>query len=45
LIDRTWDARPKPEVTSRQPADKQDFERTLEFVRYAIEESRKEMSL
>jgi len=44
LIDRTWDARPNPEVTSRQPADKQDFERTLEFVRNAIEKSKKEMS-
>lgn len=44
LIDRTWDARPNPEVTSRQPADNQDFERTLEFVRYVIEMSKKEMS-
>jgi len=45
LIDRTWDARPNPEVTSRQPADKQDFERTLEFVRYVIELGNEDMSL
>jgi hypothetical protein len=45
LIDRTWDARPNPEVTSRQPADKEDFERTLAFVRYAIELSKEYISL
>jgi len=45
LIDRTWDARPIPEASSRQPADKQDFERTLEFVRYVIDLSKREMSL
>ena len=44
LIDRTWDARPNPEVTSRQPADAEDFERTLEFVRYGVELSKKKMS-
>jgi hypothetical protein len=36
LIDRTWDGRPDPAVTSRQPADPKDFQSTLEFVRYAI---------
>ena len=40
LIDRTWAARLNPEITIRQPAEPSDFERTLEFVRYAIEFSR-----
>ena len=33
LIDRAWDGRPNPAVSVRQPADKADFKRTLEFVR------------
>jgi hypothetical protein len=37
LIDRTWAARPNPEITIRQPANQEDFERTLEFVRFAID--------
>lgn len=41
LIDRTWAARPNPEITIRQPAEPADFKRTLEFVRYALEYSRK----
>lgn len=45
LIDRTWEGRPKPEIAINQPADAQDFNRTLEFVRYAIEYSKKELSL
>jgi hypothetical protein len=40
LIDRTWANRPDPAFTVRQPADPQDFTRTLEFVRYAIGKSR-----
>lgn len=43
LIDHTWDARPNPDITIRQPTDIQDFESTLEFVRYVIEESKKEI--
>jgi hypothetical protein len=39
LIDRTWDGRPNPSLSVRQPADPQDFGRTLEFVRYVIEAS------
>jgi hypothetical protein len=45
LIDRTWDARPNPEVTSHQPAEAEDFDKTLEFVSYAIEVSKGDMSL
>jgi predicted nucleotidyltransferase len=37
LIDRAWDGRPNPALSVRQPADPADFERTLEFVRHAIE--------
>jgi len=37
LIDRTWDGRPNPSLSVRQPADPQDFESTLQFVRYVIE--------
>jgi predicted nucleotidyltransferase len=40
LIDRAWDCRPNPEVSSRQPSDPEDFRSTLEFVRYVIEASR-----
>jgi len=36
LIDRTWATRPLPEVSVRTPADPVDFQRTLEFVRYAM---------
>jgi predicted nucleotidyltransferase len=39
LIDRTWDGRPNPAVSVRQPADPADFARTLEFVRYVIRAS------
>lgn len=34
LIDRAWGCRPDPAVSSRQPADPEDFGATLEFVRY-----------
>lgn len=35
-IERSWAARPFPEVTVRQPADPRDLQRTLEFVRYCL---------
>ncbi|UCD98775.1 MAG: DUF4111 domain-containing protein [Chloroflexota bacterium] len=41
LIDRTWAARPNPEISIQQPADGEDFQHTLEFVAYVIEESKK----
>jgi predicted nucleotidyltransferase len=44
LIDRTWKARPNPELTIRQPAGVEEFERTLEFVQNAIEYSTNELS-
>lgn len=34
LIDRAWNGRPDPAVSSREPADPQDFKATLEFVHY-----------
>lgn len=39
LIDRTWDGRPNPALSVRQPADPKDFESTLKFVKYVINES------
>lgn len=39
LIDRTWAGRPNPALSVRQPADPEDFERTLAFVRYVMEMS------
>jgi hypothetical protein len=36
LIDRAWSGRPNPALSVRQPADPGEFERTLEFVRYAL---------
>ena len=40
LIDRTWATRPNPAQSVRQPADPQDFERTLKFVEFVMNESR-----
>ncbi len=34
LIHRAWNGRPDPAVSSRRPADPQDFQATLEFIRY-----------
>ncbi len=34
LIDRSWNGRPNPAVSSRQHADPQDFKDTLEFIKY-----------
>jgi len=36
LIDRTWAGRPVPEASVRRPADPEDFQSTLEFVRYVM---------
>ena len=38
LIDRAWDCRPNPAVAVREPPNSADFERTLQFVRYVLEE-------
>jgi predicted nucleotidyltransferase len=40
LIDDAWAGRPNPAQKVQQPADPQDFDRTLEFVRYVVNESR-----
>ncbi len=40
LIERTWDGRPNPEVSVRQPADPEDFAGTLKFVQYIIDQSK-----
>jgi hypothetical protein len=39
LIDRTWNGRPDPAVSSRQPADPDDFRATLEFVQYITDKA------
>ncbi len=39
LIDRSWDGRPNPEISVRQPANPQDLARTLQLIRYIIEAS------
>ena len=41
LIDRTWAGRPNPAVSVRRLADPEDYQRTLQFIRYVIEESQK----
>jgi hypothetical protein len=41
LIDAAWHGRPNPEVSVRQPADKADFQRTLEFVREVMRKASK----
>ena len=45
LIDRAWSGRPDPASCVRRAADAEDFESTLKFVRYVIEESVKYASL
>jgi hypothetical protein len=40
LIDRAWDGRPNPALSVRTPADPTDLKRTLEFVKYIIEQSK-----
>ena len=39
LIDRAWNGRPDPEVSSRQRADPKDFKATLEFIHYCREKA------
>ena len=41
LIDRAWDGRPNPAHSVRQPADPTDFQSTLQFVQYIMQESAK----
>jgi hypothetical protein len=41
LIDGAWAGRPDPAHQVRQPADPEDFDRTLRFVQYVMEESRR----
>lgn len=40
LIDGSWDGRPNPAHQVQQPADPQEFENTLNFVEYVMNESR-----
>lgn len=40
LIDAAWDGRPDPAQKVQQPADPEDFEETLRFVDYVMNESR-----
>lgn len=39
LIDRAWGGRPNPAVSVRQAADPEDFQATLEFVRYITDKA------
>lgn len=39
LIDRAWDGRPNPAVSSQEPANPADLARTLDFVREALKEA------
>ena len=41
LIDRSWNGRPDPARSVREPADTEDFRRTLEYVRFILEETDK----
>ena len=41
LIDGSWDGRPNPARKVQQPADPGDFEKTLGFVEYVMDESRR----
>jgi hypothetical protein len=44
LIDNAWGGRPDPARKVRQPADPKALERTLRFVEYVMEESRRYIS-
>lgn len=37
LIDRAWDTRPGPEISSRTPADPQDLQLTVKFVQHVLQ--------
>ncbi len=39
LIDRAWSGRPNPALSVRQPADPDEFSRTLALIEYVIEKS------
>lgn len=41
LIDRAWGGRPNPASAVREPADHDDFKRTLDYVRLILEEADK----
>lgn len=41
LIDRTWNGRPNPALAVRERADPKDFEDTLKFIYYVINESKR----
>jgi hypothetical protein len=41
LIDRAWDGRPNPALSSRQPADPEDFQLTLAFIEYIMSDGLK----
>ncbi len=36
LIDRSWSGRPSPEISSRRPADPDEFRLTVDFIRYMM---------
>ena len=40
LIEGAWASRPNPAQKIQQPADRQDFDRTLKFVETVMNESR-----
>jgi len=41
LIDRAWLGRPNPALTSKTPADANDVQRTIEFIRLCLDEARR----
>ena len=41
LIQRAWQDRPNPSLKVRQPADPDDVNSTLQFIRYALEQGRR----
>ena len=45
LIDGAWDGRPNPAQKVQQPADVENFEKTLRFIEYVINESRLYLSV
>ena len=44
LIDRAWDCRPDPAKQVREPAEPEAFARTLRFLAYILDESKRYMS-
>jgi predicted nucleotidyltransferase len=44
LIDRTWAGRPDPAQKIKLPADPEDFEKTLQFVKHIMNESKRHYS-